>query len=319
MLIGKDLKKKLEGQGMADILTIGEILVEVMTKEVGQRFDETGEFVGPFASGAPAIFIDQAAKTGSTAGIISKIGNDAFGELNYRRLRQDGVDVSFIQKTPLKPTGVAFVTYKEDGDRDFIFHLHDSASSLIGPDDIKGEDFVDCNYFHVMGSSLFTQGLREAVRKAIDCCKKTGTKISFDPNIRKELLQDSVMKEFLEYVLSHCDIFLPGSDELELLFGPVEEEEVVANLLEKGVQHIVVKNGSKGCRAYSKETRFSVQPLKVVENDPTGAGDCFAGTFISCMNQGIGFRQSVMYANTAGALAVTKKGPMEGNTHLEEI
>lgn len=304
---------------MADILTIGEILVEVMAKEVGQRFDETGEFVGPFASGAPAIFIDQAAKTGSTAGIIAKIGNDAFGELNYRKLEQDGVDVSFIQETPLKSTGVAFVTYKEDGDRDFIFHIQDSASGLIGPDDIKKEDFVNCNYFHVMGTSLFSEGLRQAVKKAIDFCKETGTKVSFDPNMRKELLQDPIMKEFLEYVLNNCDIFLPGGDELELLLGTNDEEKAVADLLEKGVQYVIVKNGSKGCRAYCKEASFTIESLKVVEVDPTGAGDCFAGTFISCMNQGIGFRQSVMYANTAGALAVTKKGPMEGNTHLEEI
>ena len=304
---------------MADILTIGEILVEVMTKEIGQRFDETGEFVGPFASGAPAIFIDQAAKIGSSAGIISTIGNDAFGELNYRKLNQDGVDVSFINKTNHKTTGVAFVTYKEDGDRDFIFHLHDSASSLIGPDDIKKEDFVECKYFHIMGTSLFTEGLRNAVKKAIDICKETGTKISFDPNMRKELLQDPVMKDFLEYVLNHCDIFLPGGEELELLLGAKDEETAVANLFEKGVQYIIVKNGSKGCRAYSKDNFIKVEPLKVVEVDPTGAGDCFAGTFISCLNKGIGFRQSVMYANTAGALAVTKKGPMEGNTNLEEI
>jgi len=229
------------------------------------------------------------------------------------------VDVSFIQKTPLKSTGVAFVTYKEDGDRDFIFHIQDSASGLIDADDIKKEDFVDCNYFHVMGTSLFSEGLRQAVKKAIDCCKETGTKVSFDPNMRKELLQDPIMKEFLEYVLDHCDIFLPGGDELELLLGTNDEEKAVAYLLEKGVQYVIVKNGSKGCRAYCKEASFTVESLKVVEVDPTGAGDCFAGTFISSINQGIGFRQSVMYANTAGALAVTKKGPMEGNTHLEEI
>lgn len=304
---------------MAEILTIGEILVEIMAKEVGQTFDKAGEFVGPFPSGAPAIFIDQAAKIGSSAGIISTIGQDAFGELNYRKLKEDGVDVSTIKKTPFKTTGTAFVTYKNNGDRDFIFHLHDSATSLVGPDDIKKEHFDGCHYFHVMGSSLFTEGLREAVRKAIEFCKETDTKISFDPNIRKELLQDPVMEEFLNYVLEHCDIFLPGGDELELLLGIHDEEEAVQKLLDQGVEYVVVKKGSKGCQAYSKDTSFTIPPLKVVEVDPTGAGDCFAGTFISCLNKGIGFRQSVMYANTAGALAVTRKGPMEGNTNLDEI
>ncbi|RYD03561.1 hypothetical protein N752_19330 [Desulforamulus aquiferis] len=47
---------------MAHIVTIGEILVEFMAKEIGQKFYESGDFVGPFPSGAPAIFIDQAAQ-----------------------------------------------------------------------------------------------------------------------------------------------------------------------------------------------------------------------------------------------------------------
>lgn len=304
---------------MADILTIGEILVEIMAKDVGQKFDETGEFVGPFASGAPAIFINQAAKTGSTAGIISTIGKDAFGSLNYQKLQEDGVDVSFITRTHAKTTGVAFVTYKEDGDRDFIFHIHHSASGLISPDDIKREDFESCRYFHVMGTSLFTEGIRQAVKKAIGFCQETGTKISFDPNMRKELLEDPNMKNFLLYVLEHCDIFLPGGEELQLLLETENEQEAVEKLLDKGVQYVVVKRGSKGSYAYSNELSFPVDPLKVVEIDPTGAGDCFAGTLISCLNQGFSFRQSVLYANTAGAIAVTKKGPMEGNTTLEQL
>lgn len=304
---------------MADILTIGEIVVEVMAKEIGQPFDATGEFVGPFPSGAPAIFINQAAKVGSSAGIISTIGNDAFGRLNYKKLQDDGVDVSFIKTTEKLTTGVAFVTYHQNGDRDFIFHLQNSASSLIGPEDIKEEYFKDCKYLHIMGSALFNEGIRSAVRKAIEICKQTNTKISFDPNIRKELLQNEEMKECLLFVLDHCDIFLPGGEELVLLTEETNEQRAVDQLLSKGIEYIVVKKGSKGCHAYSKDTSFSVEPLKVVEVDPTGAGDCFGGTLISSLNKGYGFRQSVMYANTAGAIAVTKKGPMEGNTTIEQI
>ena len=43
---------------MPKIITIGEILVEIMAKNIGQEFTESGEFFGPYPSGAPAIFID---------------------------------------------------------------------------------------------------------------------------------------------------------------------------------------------------------------------------------------------------------------------
>lgn len=55
------------------------------------------------------------------------------------------------------------------------------------------------------------------------------------------------------------------------------------------------------------------------EVDPTGAGDCFCGTFLALMTQGHTVDSAARYANAAGALAVTARGPMEGNSTLEEL
>jgi sugar/nucleoside kinase (ribokinase family) len=81
---------------MARIMTIGEILVEIMATERGQSFRAPGTLVGPFPSGAPAIFIDQVGRLGRSAGIIGCVGDDDFGWLNIDRLRRDGVDTSAI-------------------------------------------------------------------------------------------------------------------------------------------------------------------------------------------------------------------------------
>lgn len=304
---------------MAEILTLGEILVEVMAKELNQSFSETGELVGPFPSGAPAIFIDQASKIGSNAGIFAVIGKDDFGKINYKKLKEDGVDTSYIKTTDKAPTGVAFVTYEDDGSRDFIFYTQASAAALLTDEYIDEEAFNDCKYFHIMGSALFNENLRKSAKKAVDICKKKGIKISFDPNIRKELLKDNDIKDSLNKVFEACDIFLPSEEEFNLFVDIEDEEEAVQWILNKGKEYVVVKKGSKGCSAYSKNQMFYYDPLNVVEVDPTGAGDCFGGTLISCLNQGISFREAVSYANIAGALAVTKKGPMAGNSTLSTL
>ena len=41
------------------VLTVGEILVEIVATTKGDGFREPQPLVGPFPSGAPAIFIDQ--------------------------------------------------------------------------------------------------------------------------------------------------------------------------------------------------------------------------------------------------------------------
>jgi len=40
------------------IACIGDLLVEIMRPEVGDRLDEPGIFLGPYPSGASGIFID---------------------------------------------------------------------------------------------------------------------------------------------------------------------------------------------------------------------------------------------------------------------
>ena len=114
-------------------MTAGEILVEIMAAEIGQKFDRPGKFIGPFPSGAPAIFIDQVARMGADCGLIARIGEDDFGELNKKRLEADGVDGSKIIYTPDYTTGTAFVTYFEDRSRKFIYPFTHAAAGQLGP------------------------------------------------------------------------------------------------------------------------------------------------------------------------------------------
>ena len=189
---------------MAEIITIGEILVEVMAKEIGQKFYETGEFVGPFPSGAPAIFINQAAKCGSKSMIISAVGDDGFGRINVERLNESRVDTRRIKVLEGETTGVAFVTYKENGDRDFLYHISNAACGSIDEGFVYEEDFIDCNYFHIMGTAIYNEGVLSAIRKAIKLTVKNDGKISYDPNVRKEIVKDEEKRKLLKIGRASC-------------------------------------------------------------------------------------------------------------------
>ena len=53
-----DRAAPLSHDALGPTLCIGEILVEIMAKSIGNGFREPIDLIGPFASGAPAIFID---------------------------------------------------------------------------------------------------------------------------------------------------------------------------------------------------------------------------------------------------------------------
>jgi tagatose kinase len=304
---------------MPSVITIGELLVEIMAVRKDQKFSEIGEYQGPFPSGAPGIFIDQVAKTGSSCGIVSCVGEDDFGRINYNRLKSDGVEVSHIYFDDKESTGTAFVTYKSNGNRDFIFHLKNSAAGKVQDKMVDEEYFTDCKYYHIMGCSLFSENMRSSIKKAMDIAKRKNAVISFDPNIRKEILKDIEIRNMIEYIIGQCNIFLPGEEELSIIAENISEEEAAKKLLDKGVKYVIVKRGNRGSTIYSREFTANMEPFRVEEIDPTGAGDCFGATLISCLNQGIDIETSVLYANAAGAMAVMQKGPMEGNSTLSEI
>src|SRR5690349_7708979 len=136
------------------IVTIGEILVEIMAVEKGQGFLEPQPLIGPFPSGAPAIFIDQVGRLDYPAAIVSAVGEDDFGRLNVDRLRADGVDVSAVAVLPGAVTGSAFVRYRPDGARDFVFNIRHSASGRITMSPSAETVLKRAGHLHFTGSSL---------------------------------------------------------------------------------------------------------------------------------------------------------------------
>lgn len=304
---------------MSKVFTIGEILVEIMADQKGQQFDQTGVWNGPYPSGAPAIFIDQVTRFGVPCGIISCVGKDGFGDININRLAADGVDIRGISVLPLETTGSAFVTYHESGDRDFIFNIKNAACGKLSASHVDNALLQDCTHFHIMGSSLFSFHMVNAVKKAVMLVKENGGTISFDPNIRKEMLDIPEMRDALHFVLELTDIYMPSEGEVLLLSPHSTPGRAIAGFLEDGVKEVIVKRGSKGASFWSATEQFHVDSYPVEEIDPTGAGDCFGGAYIACRQLGYDVRQALQYANACGALAVTRRGPMEGTSMFAEI
>lgn len=304
---------------MADIVVIGEILVEIMATQVGQTFLEPGTFVGPYPSGAPAIFADQAARCGASTAMIGCVGPDDFGTLNIDRLRASGVDVSAIRRVPGTTTGIAFVTYRHDGGRDFIFTIPGSASAELDPGQLDPAMFRGCRWFHVMGSSLFSARIAGAARRGVELARAAGGRISFDPNIRKELLGLPDVAAVLDEVLGVSDLLLPSEADLAHLLPGIDEDAAAAYLLEAGRDMVVLEKGAQGSVLFRRGERVALPAFPAREVDPTGAGDCFGGTFVAALSRGLPAAAALRLANAAGALAVQRKGPMEGNSTMAQL
>lgn len=306
---------------MPEVISLGEILVEVMRKDRDVPFTVPAEFLGPYPSGAPAIFADAAARLGVSSGLIGVVGRDDFGKLLLDRLRRDGVDTRFIKVVDGYLTGIAFVSYTSSGSRRFIFHLKHSAAALLSPEDVDEDYIGSARFLHVMGSALsVSDSCREACYKAVDVASDRNVKISFNPNIRPELLPVEKIREICKPVLEESHLILPSGEEAVMLTGVRDVKKACERLLDMGIEIVALKMGSKGSTIYTSEGReIYVPAFEVEEVDPTGAGDVYDAGFVVGLLRGWSLEKIGLYANAAGALAVARFGPMEGCPTSTEV
>jgi len=302
------------------VVTVGEVIVEFMRLEKGLALDKLGTFRGPFPSGAPANFIDCFARLGGTCAIIGAVGKDRFGDCVVNRLRADGVDVSHVAVRDDLLTAIAFVSYFDDGSREFVFHFSHSASASISPDLVEEDFLAGTRFIHVTGSALsFSDSAREACYKAVDIVKRNGGKVSFDPNLRPELMSLQKIREVCEPVLAATDLFLPSGPEAMMFSSREDPEEACIDLQSGGMEIVALKRGEAGSVIFTDGERLEVPSFKVEEVDPTGAGDCYGAAFVYGLLKGWDLLDVGRFANAAGALATTRRGAMEGTFSEDEI
>lgn len=299
------------------IATVGEILVEFVSHSTGCGLERIGAFSGPYPSGAPAIFLDQAARMGAATQMFGGVGDDGFGRAVLARLCEDGVGVGGVQVIKGRSTGTAFVSYYSDGTRDFIFHLAGTAADTFTLD--PGTMPQAPLWLHVSAASLGSAPLRAAILAAVDHVLAIGGKITCDPNARPELMHDPAAHAALHRLVAQSHILMPSTSDLGLLYPGQEEEAAVAQILQSSAEIVVIKRGAKGATVVGQGLRHDFAGHSVDEIDPTGAGDCFCGTFVALIAQGATLLQAGRIANAAGAIAVTRRGPMEGNSARAEI
>jgi sugar/nucleoside kinase (ribokinase family) len=178
----------------------------------------------------------------------------------------------------------------------------------------EAERIRGARYFHVMGCSLMAnESFRQEVFAAVERFAGVGARITFDPNIRFELLAERSVEDIAGPVLRRCAVLFPGEKEAQLLGGSGETEAAVQALFRRyPLEVLVLKRGRRGCTVYSAGLRQEVPAFRVREVDPTGSGDCFDAGFLCGLLEGRPLEECARLAAAVGALNAQAFGPMEG-------
>ncbi|MDD9271704.1 PfkB family carbohydrate kinase [Paenibacillus sp. GCM10023248] len=317
--------------GKTCIVCLGELLIDFVPDVNGQALADVASFQRA-AGGAPANVAAAVAKLGGDARFIGKIGRDPFGDFLVRTLDEVGVQTAVIQTDEAK-TGLAFVSLRADGERDFLFFRDPAADMLLRADEVKAQWLEDAAVFHFGSVSLIAEPCRTATLDAARRAKALGALVSYDPNVRLALWPsaDAARSEILAQ-LELADVVKVSEEEIEFLLG-VDATTGAQQLLQRGPKVIIITLGPDGCRVVSARQDVVIPGTPVAAVDTTGAGDSFVGGMLyQLASLGVtpagivdalaeaGVAEHVFgFANRVGAITTTRRGAIPALPTLAEV
>ncbi|MBB1499402.1 ribokinase [Paracoccus sp. MC1862] len=270
----------------------------------GTRFS-TG-FGGKGANQAVA-----AARLGSAVMMVTRVGDDGFGQDVLRNLEGHGIDLTHARVAKGTANGVASIFVDPSGEN--VIVIVAGANGTLTPADVEAaaDDLTRCDLI-----LLQLEVPLETVYHAIKLAARLGVPAILNPAPAAPGLDLAA--------LQGLSWFCPNQTELAMLTGlPVATEDQIAaaaqSLLVHGIGNVVVTLGARGARLVTAGGVTAIPAIRVRPVDTTGAGDAFIGAFAHFLAAGAAPEQALAQAAGYAALSVTKPGAQGSYASAQEF
>ena len=241
-----------------------------------------------------------AAKLGGQVHMVTKLGQDTFGEDTLKNFKSFGIETRHVLFTDQAFSGVAPIAVDSEGQNSIII--------VTGANDLLTAEDVEAAHATIASSQIMVCQLEipiESTLAALRLARQNGVMTIFNPAPARPELPDEL------YQLS--DIFCPNESETELLTGkPVTtiDEAVIAArvLLDRGASRVILTLGDRGSLLVSNEETAHVPAEPVSALDSTGAGDAFVGSLAYFLASGTSITEGMRRANAVAAISVQASG-----------
>jgi len=257
---------------------------------------------GKKLGGAPFNVSAHVNKLGLKAHMVSKVGNDPYGEEIRKAMQTQGILTNYTQLDDILETGIVDVLLDEEGKPSYTIKIP------VAWDDIHTNDE---NIALLKKSEAFVYGSL--------ACRTNQSRVSLfelasysklnicDLNIRQTFFD----KELITALLEITHILKINDEEAELLsemFG-LEAADFYKKLSEQFSLDIIIQTlGANGAEAYSKGQLYATPGIKTNVVDTVGSGDSFLAAFIQHFLNGGNISSCLEKGCELGAYVASQQG-----------
>nr|WTA00097.1 5-dehydro-2-deoxygluconokinase [Streptomyces sp. NBC_00857] len=295
-----------------DVLTMGRIGVDIYPLQSGVGLADVTSF-GKYLGGSPTNVAVAAARYGRSSAVITKTGEDPFGQYVRTALNGYRVGTGHVGVSGIAPTPVTFCEIFPPDDFPLYFYRLPKAPDLdIRPEDLDLDAIASARIFWMTGTGLCAEPSRSATLAALRHRARAGITV-FDLDWRPMFWNETEKRgvqearAYYRQALAHTTVAVGNRDECEVATGEREPHAAARALLDLGAGTAVIKQGPKGVLAMDREgNTVEVPPVPVDVVNGLGAGDAFGGALCHGLLSGWDLERVMRFANTAGALVAAE-------------
>lgn len=245
--------------------------------------------------GSPFNTAIAAARLGVPTAFYSRISEDMFGERLIQHLRDNGVDISYVERSK-DPSTLAFVD-RSGADVSYAFFAKGSADRSINPEDLP---ISLPKTIQALALGSLATILDPVANTLLSFIKREHAErlVSFDPNIRERMIEDrqAYLDRFFE-IVRHSHVVKASDQDLGWIFPTSSIEEAASSLLARGPELVLVTQGATGSLAFTTDESVGIQAPKTEVVDTVGAGDTFHGAVLAWL-----YREKALVPGLPGSL-----------------
>jgi 5-dehydro-2-deoxygluconokinase len=289
-----------------DVLTMGRIGVDIYPLQVGVSLRAVETF-GKYLGGSATNVAVAAARYGRRSAVITRTGQDPFGEYLHDALRKFGVDDRYVTAVPGLPTPVTFCEIFPPDHFPLYFYRYPKAPDLeIAATELDLDAIRAAGVFWVTVTGLSQEPSRSATLHALEARARSGITV-LDLDYRPMFWPSrEEARTWVQRALPHVTVAVGNLDESDTAVGEREPRAAAQALRDRGVELVVVKQGPKGVLASDGRTTVEVPPVPVEVVNGLGAGDAFGGALCHGLLAGWDLERLMRFCNAAGALVASR-------------
>ena len=285
-----------------EVLTIGRVSVDLYPQQSGVPLSKVESFAKSIG-GSPTNVAVACARLGRRAAVVTRVGDDGFGEYIRSYLAEEfGVDNRYVSTDPDLRTALAFCALDPPTDPPLLFYREPRGPEMnLRPADIP-DIAATVPVLWTAGSRFAQEPSRSTVTEVLRQRERrphTVLDLDYRPSFWASPQEAGT---HIGQAVELATVAVGNRTECEIAIGTADPHTAADRLLERGVSLAIVKLGAAGVLVATPESRAEVPPNPVEVVCGLGAGDAFGGSLADGLLAGLDPVEIVTRANAAGAI-----------------